>query len=887
MYFRCFSVKLAALHRVCAWATTRHTMYEEHFGLSKNPFQSIAGGEAVFEGPERAKVIADLKTALTANDSIAVITGPVGVGKTTIVQRAMESMGPERLVAILGRSQVGSDELADLLLAQFGVVRQPTKRFECLKTFNRILNESAAAGARVFIVIEDAERLGAELLEELEALTAADGGACAGANIVLMGRQKLDKLITKPALERIRQRIRLQRTLEPFKADEVEAYLRHRIEAAGGDFDAIFEPGTSLMVRRCSGGIPRVINSLCETALTVAAGSEMAQVSGKTVFKVAVEVFGMSPGDAPTSQARKAVAQAIPPVVNPLTPAPQKAPSARAPAASATKPAQSTIAAKAPNPARQPTTTVKPPAPAATKPATVAKIPASVTAAAAAPEQKISNPTIPDRQLPSAAEASNELQQTTTPRAPRPPSSPSTPPAKPAAANGVTGPTAKANGDAARLPDLPGLGVQDKDTAAADAKPATDKPLPEPPPKFRFADEIFVDRDAGPKPPMPGSKTVDPSELPTLESHNEEPKIADEKPAAKKEPAPPSAAVEDIPTLGDAAQSGMVAPEVKQEEPRPAAKPAATAAQPAATAAQPAATAAQAAAATPSPAATPAAPTPADHAPAVSLEEPSPAAERSEPRVTDPTASFAKVDHDMLDAALASLAVHDEQDAPESVAAEMLAVTDNPAPDTPAAASIPEVTLDKSIEAKQAAAEAQRDPEELDRIAAELEKTQSLEQMSDRLAETLFGSEELEAISMHIREKAAPEEKIPVALESTESAGVMEPAAAPATPAPDVAKPTPAAAAQSAAAAPAAPKPPAAPPPVANVEPGSAAAPTPAPAAANRGPQPEPIENQFNTSMTATLETLNSPSKAPADDDDDAEESSGGLLGRLKKSFKS
>ena len=110
-------------------------MYEEHFGLSKNPFQSIAEGEGVFEGSEQTKVIAALKTALTARDSIAVITGPVGVGKTTIVQRAMEQIGSERLVAILGRTQVGSDELVDLLLAQFGVVREPTKRFECLKTF--------------------------------------------------------------------------------------------------------------------------------------------------------------------------------------------------------------------------------------------------------------------------------------------------------------------------------------------------------------------------------------------------------------------------------------------------------------------------------------------------------------------------------------------------------------------------------------------------------------------------------------------------------------------------------------------------------------------------------------------------------------------------------
>ena len=374
-------------------------MYQDHFGLSRNPFQSIAEGEAVFEGPEQSKVIADLRMALTANDAVAVITGPVGVGKTTIVQRALEGTGPDRLVAILGRTQVGSDELVDLLLAQFGVVREPTRRFECLKTFNRILNDRATVGARVFIVIEDAERLGADLLEELEALTAADGGACAGANIVLMGPQKLDKLIAMPQLERVRQRIRLQQTLERFTAAEVESYLQHRIKAAGGDFNAMFEPGVALMVRRCSGGIPRVINSLCETALTVAAENKLTQVSGKIVFKVAVEVFGMAPGDTPAPKVPKAAPAARP--KEPPTKIPPTAPVAK-PAKAPPHPPTTASAAKSPQPAPQvptPAPVSEPaqpaPTPVARTPEQSAKKPASVTVKPAPDVNKKADPTIP------------------------------------------------------------------------------------------------------------------------------------------------------------------------------------------------------------------------------------------------------------------------------------------------------------------------------------------------------------------------------------------------------------------------------------------------------------------------------------------------------------
>jgi type II secretory pathway predicted ATPase ExeA len=762
-------------------------MYESHFGLSKNPFQSIADGEGVFEGAAQAKVIADLKTALTAKDSIAVITGPVGVGKTTIVQRAMEQMGHDRLVAILGRTQVGSDELVDLLLAQFGVVREPTRRFECLKTFNRILNERVEAGARVFIIIEDAERLGAELLEELEALTAADGGACAGANIVLMGPQKLDKLITKPSMERVRQRIRLQQTLERYTAEEVEAYLRHRIAAAGGEFHAMFEPGAALMVRRCTGGIPRVINSVCETALTMAADNQKTQVSARIVFKVAVEVFGMSPGDTPTSQLH------------------QTTPNLAAATAKALQPAATTPqpAAKKPQPAAT--------APEAAKPAPVAHKPASVAAAPDVPKEKLSDPTIPVPKMPAAATPDAEDLRRTTPRAPLPPSHVAKRPASPASKNATSAPAVKPTARPSAPPHLPGPGVQEK------AKPATNKPLPELPPKFKFADEIVVDRDTKPRLPVRAAKKVDPPKPPALESANGQAKpLVTEKPAAD----------DDIPTLGDSARVQKVA-EAKTAAQKPGAS---------------------------MPAAANGATTPAIEKP---RQKPRPPLQASEPPVEEPTASFAKVDFDMLDAALASLAVHDDEDEPASVAAEMLAASDAPAQ---ASDVIPEVTLDKSIETKRAEAKAAPDPEKLNRMAAELEKTQSLEEMSDALAETLFGSEELEAISLQLREDSTPDVANPVALEPANSASVAKP--------------------------PAPPKAPAAPQPAVDIASGSKATSAEPPPAEKRGPQPEPIESQFNTSMTATLRTLNSHSQ-PRPDKDEDEESSGGLLGRLKDTFKS
>ena len=158
------------------------------------------------------------------------------------------------------------------------------------------------------------------------------------------------------------------------------------------------------------------------------------------------------------------------------------------------------------------------------------------------------------------------------------------------------------------------------------------------------------------------------------------------------------------------------------------------------------------------------------------------------------------------------------------------------------------------------------DSAQLGKMAAELEKTESLEDISDQLAETLFGNEELEAISMQIREEAAPVEESPVALE----------------PAND----TPTASAEAAPAPESAGNPPTPPPPMANTESEIDPAANAAPASADRGPQLDAIENQFDSSMSATLKNLNSRTKSP-DREDESEDSSGGLLGRLKDTFKS
>lgn len=267
-------------------------MYEQHFGLKNRPFGAKAEGAGVFVGPQQTNIIASLGKGLAATDAVVTVTGPVGVGKTTIVSRALETISPGRLVAWVGRMQLAPDEVLELLLTGFGVNRQSKGTIQRFTAFRRLLGERAAAGAQVTIVVEDAHRIGTDALLELEALTAADAGDTTSANIVLMGQAELNSMLAKPELARLRQRNRLRQEIEALSAAEVNGYLKHCIRASGGDYHSIFADGVSDIIYKCSEGVPRIINTLCETALTRAMDENSSQVSVVLMQQVAIDAFG-------------------------------------------------------------------------------------------------------------------------------------------------------------------------------------------------------------------------------------------------------------------------------------------------------------------------------------------------------------------------------------------------------------------------------------------------------------------------------------------------------------------------------------------------------------------------------------------------------------------
>jgi type II secretory pathway predicted ATPase ExeA len=277
------------------YSANRTVMYETHFGLNKKPFRALATGSDVFVGPQTATTIAGLKKALATPDSIVAVSGPAGSGKTTLVRRALEAIGDQQLTISIGRIQLGHDEVLELLLEEMGA-EVPAGTVQRFTTFRRLLRDQRDKGTRIFVVVEDAARVGIDALSELEALTATDAGVSDGANIVLMGDEDLEDILNARRLVRLKQRLKLRQKLSPLGAGELTAYFKHCFRLAGNEFDTVFEPGTAEVLHALSGGIPRMANNVVESALISAAENKQQQVGVATVKLVATEEFGLDTG---------------------------------------------------------------------------------------------------------------------------------------------------------------------------------------------------------------------------------------------------------------------------------------------------------------------------------------------------------------------------------------------------------------------------------------------------------------------------------------------------------------------------------------------------------------------------------------------------------------
>jgi general secretion pathway protein A len=242
-------------------------MYEEFFGLDCRPFDLTPDPRFMFMTPQHSRAVANIRFALLNCDSFVIITGEIGIGKTTILNTVLDDLGPDYVTAKLTHTTLSRIELLQALLSEFGMPNYTKKKVLLLDTLRSFFLEQHAAGKHVVIIVDEAQNLSAAALEELRLLSCIDTSDRRIVSIVLTGQRGLDDLIDAPGLRQLRQRARLRQRLESLNESETFAYISHRLEVSGGDSEKLFTAEAIREVHRLCFGIPRLINTLCDTAM--------------------------------------------------------------------------------------------------------------------------------------------------------------------------------------------------------------------------------------------------------------------------------------------------------------------------------------------------------------------------------------------------------------------------------------------------------------------------------------------------------------------------------------------------------------------------------------------------------------------------------------------
>ncbi len=269
-------------------------MYAEYFGLSEPPFSIAPDPRYLFPSAQHREALAHLAYGATEGDGFIQLTGEVGTGKTTLVRRLLAEMPEGVEIAFLFNPEVSRRGLLLALLAELGLARPPpaSEHSELLARLYRHLLAAHTRGHRVVLVIDEAQRLGPEVLEEVRLLTNFETDRRKLLNVILVGQPELRTTLARPDLRQLAQRITARYHLGPLSLTDTDAYIRHRLRLAGAP-GRIFRPRAVRAVHRHSRGIPRLINLICDRALMAAYTRGLREVDAAVVTEAVQELAGV------------------------------------------------------------------------------------------------------------------------------------------------------------------------------------------------------------------------------------------------------------------------------------------------------------------------------------------------------------------------------------------------------------------------------------------------------------------------------------------------------------------------------------------------------------------------------------------------------------------
>lgn len=261
-------------------------LYTEQFNLVERPFTLLPDPEFIFWTPMHRRAYSILEYGILTRAPITVITGEVGAGKTTLVQKLLKSLPEDVSIGLISNAQGGRGELLRWVLYALDVDVGDTDDYVVLfQLLQEFLISEYAEGRRSILVIDEAQNLSIEGLEELRMLTNVNSNKDELLQLVLVGQPELREMISRPELRQFAQRVVANFHLPGMDRETVASYIAHRMKVAGGKGNEFTRQACD-RIYEVSGGIPRLVNQICDFALVYAASGEEQLVLSSVVDQV-------------------------------------------------------------------------------------------------------------------------------------------------------------------------------------------------------------------------------------------------------------------------------------------------------------------------------------------------------------------------------------------------------------------------------------------------------------------------------------------------------------------------------------------------------------------------------------------------------------------------
>ncbi|ABI93432.1 ATPase (plasmid) [Roseobacter denitrificans] len=248
-------------------------LYNAHFGFSERPFSLSPDPDFLFLSKSHTRAFSVLEYGLMTHAPLTMLTGEVGMGKTMLLQALLRKVEDDITLGLVSNAQGDRGDLLRWVLNALDVaLPSETDYVSLFQHFQNFVVSEYAAGRHVVLIIDEAQNLGAEMLEELRMLTNINSGKDELLQIILAGQPELRDLISRPELRQFAQRVTATYHLAPFARADSVAYIKHRLQRVGGTGEEITAPALSHIHLEAE-GIPRSINKLCDLALVYAASA--------------------------------------------------------------------------------------------------------------------------------------------------------------------------------------------------------------------------------------------------------------------------------------------------------------------------------------------------------------------------------------------------------------------------------------------------------------------------------------------------------------------------------------------------------------------------------------------------------------------------------------